>query len=145
MEPPNMKTVVNMPQAHATDAQPEVAAAAPAERPSGTRLRPSQAEATAVQPQRGPFVPVLLCALALLGWLSFQTVQLLMDRDALQAAYAGQQQTVDNAGKLRTSLDTLAADTQRMADAGNASARVLVEELKKRGVTINTAVASPPR
>ena len=93
---------------------------------------------------RGPFVPMLLGGVALLGMLAFQSAQLLMDREALQATHASQQQTVDNAGKLRTSLDTLAADTQRMADAGNANARVLVEELKKRGVTINAAQATPP-
>ena len=93
-------------------------------------------------PQRGPFVPLLLGGLAVLGMLAFQGTLLLMDREALQASHAAQQQTVDNAGKLRTSLDTLAADTQRMADAGNANARVLVEELKKRGVTINAALAT---
>jgi hypothetical protein len=46
---------------------------------------------------------------------------------------------VDNAGRLRASLDGLAADTQRLADAGNASAALLVTELRKRGVTINAA------
>ena len=96
-------------------------------------------------PARGPFLPLLLGGLAVLGMLAFQSTLLLMDREALQTSFAAQQQTVDNAGKLRTSLDTLAADTQRMADAGNANARVLVEELKKRGVTITAAVAVPAR
>lgn len=53
------------------------------------------------------------------------------ERQALQTAYASQQQTVDNSAKLRASLDTLAADTQRLADAGNPNARALVDELKK--------------
>ena len=44
---------------------------------------------------------------------------------------------MDNAGKLRTSLDGLAADTQRLADRGNPTAALLVTELKKRGITIN--------
>ena len=44
---------------------------------------------------------------------------------------------MDNAGKLRTSLDSLAADTQRLADRGNANAALLVTELKRRGITIN--------
>ena len=85
------------------------------------------------------FVPLLLGGLAVLGWLGFQTQQLFMERQALQTAYASQQPTVDNAGKLRASLDALAADTQRMADGGNPNARALVDELKKRGVTINAA------
>jgi hypothetical protein len=50
---------------------------------------------------------------------------------------------VDNAGKLRASLDALAADTQRLADTGNANAALLVAELKKRGITINPN-PSPP-
>ena len=88
------------------------------------------------------FVPVLLCALALLLALGWQTYLLATERDSLQAAHFGQQQTVDNAGKLRTSLEALAADTQRVADAGNPSARVLIEELRKRGITINSAAGT---
>ena len=85
------------------------------------------------------FVPLLLAGLALLGWLGFQAQQLMVERQALQTAYASQQQTVDNSAKLRASLDILAADTQRLADSGNLNARALVDELKKRGVTINSA------
>ena len=92
--------------------------------------------------QRSAFVPMILGGMALLGSMAFQGYQHLGDRQTLQNAHAAQQQTVDNAGKLRASLDALAADTQRMADAGNASARLLVEELKKRGVTINTTTAA---
>ncbi len=102
---------------------------------------PDLAKAMAPAPPRGPFLPLLLASTALLGWMGFQTWQLFTDRQALLAAHANQQQTVENAGKLRGSLDVLAADTQRLADAGNASARLLVEELKKRGVTINAAAA----
>ena len=88
------------------------------------------------------FVPLLLAGLAVLGWLGFQAQQQYAERQILQSAYASQQQTVDSAGKLRASLDVLAADTQRLADSGNPNARALVDELKKRGVTINSA--SPP-
>ena len=78
----------------------------------------------------------------MLGWLGFQAQQLAAERQALQTAYASQQQTVDNSAKLRASLDTLAADTQRLADSGNPNARALVDELKKRGVTISTTPAN---
>ena len=100
------------------------------------------------RPQAAPghsaFVPVLLATLALLLGLGWQCYLLMSERENLQAAHAGQQQTVDNAGKLRTSLDALAADTQRLADAGNASAALLVTELKKRGITINPQAAAAP-
>jgi hypothetical protein len=85
------------------------------------------------------FVPLLLGGLALVLMLAWQTVLLLGERSALQAGHAGQQQTVDNAGTLRAQLDALAADTQRLADAGNPNAALLVTELKKRGITINPA------
>ena len=106
---------------------------------TSSRARPGLGEADS----NSPFVPVLLSALALLGWLGFQTWQLYAERQALQAGYASQQQTVENSSKLRASLDALAADTQRMADSGNSNAKLLVEELKKRGITINTTPAAP--
>ena len=82
-------------------------------------------------------VPLLLTTLAVLGFLGLQVMGSVQDRQNLQATHVAQQNTVDNAGKLRTSLDALAADTQRMADAGNPNAALLVAELRKRGVTIN--------
>ena len=81
---------------------------------------------------------MLLASLAVLGWFGFQATQLVKERDALQTAYASQQQTVDNSAKLRASLDAIAADTQRLADGGNANAKLLVDELRKRGITIST-------
>ncbi len=76
-------------------------------------------------------------ALALSGWFGAQLWAAHQQRLNLRAAHAAQQQTVDNAGKLRQSLDALAADTQRMADGGNANAALLVTELSQRGITIS--------
>ncbi len=91
---------------------------------------------------RTAFVPLLLMALALLGGFAAQLFEGYQQRQSLLAAHASQQQTVDNAGKLRQSLDALAADTQRMADAGNANAALLVTELRKRGITITVPGAA---
>ena len=101
-----------------------------------------QTEAAPAAP-RSAFLPLLLAGLALLGWLVFQLQQQVAERQLLQATYASQQQTVDSSGKLRASLDALAADTQRLADSGNPNARALVDELKIRGVTINSANTPP--
>ena len=113
-------------------------------RPSipASNRNPSHTQMPAVAASRSAFAPLLLGGLAVLGWLGFQTWQFYVERQALQAAYASQQQTVDGAAKLRASLDTLAADTQRLADVGNPNARTLVDELKKRGVTISTTPAN---
>lgn len=92
----------------------------------------------------GGFVPLLILLLALLAYFGVQLSDALGARDTLRAMHANQQQTVDNAAKLRGSLDALAADTQRLANAGNGNAGVLVEELRKRGVTINVAAPGAP-
>lgn len=106
------------------------------------QLQSPLAEPARRAPAYGPLVPMLLTVTALLAWLGFQAWGQYQDRLALRTAYANQQQTVDNATKLRGALDLLAADTQRLAESGNASARLLVEELKKRGVTINPAAGA---
>ncbi len=149
-----MNTVVNLPQSTPSD----VAAARPAEAQhaapgpdamsaaaaaaANTSSRRQQRPAAAPAAPHSPFVPILLGSLALLGWLGFQTYGLVTERTGLATARTAQQQTVDNAGKLRTSLDALAADTQRIADAGNPSARLLIDELRKRGITINAPAAA---
>ena len=139
-QPPPMSSVIDIPLAPAPEAQPVQPLRDPrAHAPGATRTRTEAAQAAL----RSPFIPLLLAGLALLGWLAFQAQQQMAERQNLQTAYASQQQTVDNAGKLRASLDVLAADTQRLADGGNANARALVEELKKRGVTINSANTPP--
>jgi hypothetical protein len=120
---------------------------------SRIRTRPRPGQEAAFRAKRSssesksysPFWPLLLGTLAMLGWLGFQTQQLFNERQALQLGYASQQQTVDNAGKLRASLDALAADTQRMADGGNPNAKLLVDELRKRGITINAAAPAVTR
>lgn len=127
---PSSKTVVALPSAGAGDT---AASSAASVAPAATR-------------HHSAFLPVMLFGLAVLAVLVWQTWLLSTEREALLTAHAGQQQTVDNAGKLRGSLDTLAADTQRLADAGNANAALLVAELRQRGITINpqaNAAAAP--
>lgn len=95
----------------------------------------------------GPFVPLLLATATLCLWAAGATWQLFEARSALLQTHQSQQETVNNAGRLRASLDALAADTQRLADTGNPQAALLVNELKKRGITINAAAtpsAAPP-
>ena len=145
--PTPMSSVIDIPVAPAapqTQALPPV----PDSRDSRDYRARAQASArargeAAQSAPRSAFIALLLGGLALLGWLAFQAQQLMAEHQNLQTAYASQQQTVDNAGKLRASLDVLAADTQRLADSGNPNARALVDELKKRGVTINSANTPP--
>ncbi|MCB1933979.1 MAG: hypothetical protein KDI45_16130, partial [Candidatus Accumulibacter sp.] len=84
-----------------------------------------------------PFLPLLLVVLAVFLWSGFQCYQLVGERQSLLTAHASQQRALDESARVRGSLDALARETAVLADRGNASARLIVDELRKRGVTIN--------
>jgi hypothetical protein len=90
-----------------------------------------------LQEERTYFIPVLLIAISLLSWTAFQTFQLVKERTYVKAVLANQSQTVNQAEKLRAQLDSIAKGTLQLANLGNPSAKLIVEELRKRGVTIN--------
>jgi len=93
-------------------------------------------------PAFSAFLPLLLLSLALSGWLGFQGWQIVNERQQLQQLIAGQEAKVDSANRLRASLDRLALATRQLAAEGNPNARLLVDELQRRGVTINPAKAA---
>jgi hypothetical protein len=95
-------------------------------------------------PQRGPFIPAMLLALAVAGWSCFQAVQLLKERDNMRATVVAQEKSVQDSKQLRDALDAVARETAQLADGGNQNAKLIVDELRKRGVTINpNPVPSP--
>ena len=83
------------------------------------------------------FLPVLILGLALFAWFAFQASQLHAERDAMRDVVSGQEKSVQESKKLRDSLDAIARGTAQLADGGNANARLIVDELKKRGITIS--------
>lgn len=92
---------------------------------------------------RSPFLPLLLMALALLGWMAFQAVTLLQERGGLDRMIAAQQPQVAQSMRLRTALSSLASDTQRLAAAGDPGAELIVNQLKQHGITIHPAAQDP--
>jgi hypothetical protein len=95
---------------------------------------------------KSPFAPALLVALAVTAWFAFQTYQLVRERQQLAQLRTAQDGPVEAAAKVRASLDSVARATALLAYRGNANARVIVEELRRRGITINQpgAAASAP-
>jgi hypothetical protein len=89
------------------------------------------------------FIPVLILALVMLAWFTFQAMQLRFERDAIHTMMTAQDKTVADSQKLRDSLDTIARGTQQLADGGNPNARIVVDELKKHGITINPNPPTP--
>lgn len=102
---------------------------------------------TETQGGRSAFVPLLLGLLVLLLWTGFQTVELLGERRALRDAHAAQDAPLEQAQKIRAATDSLASKTQTLADSGNPDARIVITNLKQRGVTVNPTaktLAPPP-
>lgn len=89
------------------------------------------------EPVRGAFLPGLLVALALVVRLAFQAHPLLTERQPLKVLRLHQETAMETATKLRGSLDAVATRIARFAGEGNANARVIVEERRKRGVAIS--------
>lgn len=85
----------------------------------------------------GVFLPLLLVTISLLLWFGFQTVQLIAERSQVDTLHTNQTPVFQNAQRMRRQLDTLAAGTQRLADGGNANAKVITDALRQRGITIN--------
>lgn len=94
--------------------------------------------------QYGSFAPLFLGLATLVIWFGFQTYQLLREKDNLAQLKANQTQVYTNAQKMRAQLDALAAETAKLAQAGNPNAAALVNALKQRGITIDPSKAAPP-
>lgn len=86
---------------------------------------------------------MLLIALAVVVWSGFQASQLYQERATLASLRTNQETTYQNAQKMRTQLDALAAGTQTLANAGNKNAQTVVNALAQRGITINPEVKKP--
>lgn len=90
------------------------------------------------------FVPLLIFFGAWLAWAVFQAVQLHEENKSLQSLKASQEPQVQQAQRVRQTLDVLASETKRLADAGNPNARLVIDELGKRGITVNPAASPAP-
>jgi hypothetical protein len=91
-----------------------------------------------------PFVPLLILVLAYLATQVFQTTQLMAERKSLADLRARQEKQVQDAKKIRERVEKLAADTQLLANRGNKNARLVVDDLRARGITINPQATPSP-
>ncbi len=87
-------------------------------------------------PMLSPFIPLLILSLVFVAWFTFQATQLRIEGDVMRELTTKQDKQVQDSTKLRESLEAIARGTARLADGGNANARLIVDELKRRGVTI---------
>jgi len=100
----------------------------------------TSAEPVIVESADGPlsaFVPVLILGLVMLAWFGFQSSQLRAERAAMHDVITSQEKQVQDSKKLRDALDAVARGTAQLAAAGNPNAKLIVDELKRRGITIS--------
>ena len=80
--------------------------------------------------------PLLVLAAAFLIATGFRTERLIQQRSEFGAIRVAQEQAVQQGQKVRAQLDQLADATARLAAAGNANAKTIVEEMGRQGVTL---------
>lgn len=121
-------------------------AAAAAAPPAATGDTEPPPRATAAVGGLGVFVPLLIALVALVAWSAFQFYQLRLESEAMAALRTNQESPLQQAQRVRQNLENLAARTRQLAEAGNANARLVVNELSRRGVKIGppaSAAATP--
>jgi hypothetical protein len=70
------------------------------------------------------------------AWMVFQTVQLVRERNHLTQLQTNQESALQEAAKVKAQIDAIATDTAKLAAEGNAGARRIVAELRKRGFKV---------
>jgi hypothetical protein len=84
---------------------------------------------------------VALLAIAVLLMTVLGTTQLVVQYSTLADVRAAQQASVIEVAKGRAKLDALVTETTRLAAAGNADARAVVDEMQRQGITLRAPAA----
>src|ERR671910_512496 len=93
--------------------------------------------------ERGANLPLTILLIALVLWFGFQTLQLASERANLNEARAHQEAAMQEAQKLRTQFESLINKLSDLANKGHAGAKLVMDELQKRGVTAQPEAMIP--
>jgi hypothetical protein len=95
--------------------------------------------------EKSPLVlPLILMLLALTIYFGFQTLQFLYERNNLVMVKSSQEAAIREAQKIQTQFKTLVGKTGELAGKGHAGAKMVMEELLKRGVSSAPETVPPP-
>ena len=83
---------------------------------------------------RGSNLPLIIILAALTIYFVFQSLQLISERGNLGAVKSNQDTALQEAQKVQTQFKTLVTKTSQLADQGHAGAKMVMEELQKRGL-----------
>ena len=90
-------------------------------------------------------LPWILTLTALLIYFAFQTLQLVSERSNLGMVKSNQEGAIQEAQKVQAQFKTLVSKTSELADQGHAGAKMVMEELLKRGGQRVTAARASRR
>jgi hypothetical protein len=80
--------------------------------------------------------PLILVIVSLFVLMAFETGEAIRDRGALAELMRAQQPSIEQAAKLRQQLQNLAGKTAELANAGDAGAKSVIDQMKAQGVTL---------
>jgi hypothetical protein len=95
--------------------------------------------------ERGANLPLIILLIALVLWFGFQTLQLASERANLGEARGHQEAAMQEAQKLRKQFESLINKTSELANKGHAGAKLVMEELQKRGMAAQPEAISPQK
>jgi hypothetical protein len=98
------------------------------------RNETEEREPVAPPVERGTNLPLTILLSALVLWFGFQTLQVATERANLGEARGHQEAAMQEAQKLRTQFESLISKTSELANKGHAGAKLVMEELQKRGM-----------
>ena len=107
------------------------------------RTETQQADVIAPPVERGGNLPLTILLIALVIWFGFQTLQLASERANLNEASSHQDAAMQEAQKLRTQFESLITKLSELANKGHAGAKLVMDELQKRGMTAQPEPLSP--
>jgi hypothetical protein len=94
-----------------------------------------EAAAESVAEKSGPSsVALTVTIICLVLWFGFQAFQLLRDRGNLGLVKANQESAIQESEKVQVQFKTLMTKIAQLANQGHAGAKMVMDELKKRGV-----------
>ena len=79
-------------------------------------------------------LPFIITLVALTIYFAFQTLQLSIERNNLGLVKANQDAAMQEAQKVQAQFKTLVTKTGELAGQGHAGAKMVMEELQKRGL-----------
>jgi hypothetical protein len=77
---------------------------------------------------------MILTLVGLLLWFGFQTLQLLRERTSFGLAKESQDVAIQESQKIQSQFQTIMTKTAELAAKGHPGAKMVIEELRKRGV-----------